>query len=196
MIMISQPSPLSARRRIRKRRGIRARATWLAVTIALLSGASSPASAQVLPGIIGGVGGLVAGAYVSTGAYVFKSRATGWVMHSVEHLIEPGLPTVPLMVGPVAGAILGAKSTPALEGAGLWGGVGLVSGGLVGTAAGHLIWGDTEGRWAGAIIGSAAGLLAGAIAGAVTAEEESSPVNGAGDAAITFTFGFPRGLIP
>ena len=169
-------------------RGIRSRIAAVAV---VLLAASTPASAQLLPGIVGGVGGLVAGAYVSTGAYVFKSRATGWVMHSVEHLIEPGLPTLPLLAGPVAGVLMGAKSTPALGRAGLWGSVGLASGGLVGAAVGHLVWGDREGRWAGAVIGSAAGLLGGAVAGALTTDDASGPEDGTEGAAFALSFGIP-----
>lgn len=136
----------------------------LALVLAFLS--PTQAKAQVLPVVVGGVGGLLVGSYITTGSYVLKSRSTGWVMHSVEHLLEPSPEIVPLVVAPAAGMILGYRSTSALASAGIWGGVGLVGGGAVGAAVGHLIWDDPEGRWAGGVIGSAAGLLLGVVLGA------------------------------
>ncbi|NNF26286.1 MAG: hypothetical protein HKN73_03565, partial [Gemmatimonadetes bacterium] len=127
--------------------------------------------AQVLPAVVGGVGGLLAGAYVTTGVFVLKSRATGWVMHSVETLIEPAPELLPLVAGPVAGALLGARSSGRLEAGAAWAGIGLASGAGLGALAGHLIWNSVEGRWAGGIIGSAAGLLVGSVVGAATHDE-------------------------
>lgn len=164
-------------------RGAQARAAavlWVAlISPTLVLGTPERAEAQVLPAVLGGVGGLIAGTHVTTGVFVLKSRATGWVMHSVETLVEPSPELLPLVAGPIAGALLGARSTDRLESAGLWGGAGLLSGSAVGALAGHLLWGNAEGRWAGAVIGSASGLLIGAIVGAAYGGDESEPGGGA-----------------
>ncbi len=152
------------------------------------------ANSQVLPAVIGGVGGLLAGVHTTTGIFVLKSRATGWVMHSVEHLLEPSPEAIPILVGPIAGAAIGYSSKSALAQAGLWGSAGLASGALAGAAVGHLIWKDSEGRWAGGVIGSAAGLLLGVVLGASrgakTEELDPSTVN---SARVGFSFRSPWG---
>lgn len=138
--------------------------------------------AQTLPAVVGGVGGLVAGSYVTTGLYVLKSRATGWMMHSPTDLVEPRLEGIPLIVGPVAGALIGYRDSDRLARAGLWGVAGMAAGATVGAATGHWVWGDSGGRWSGGVIGSAAGLLAGVVYGALVDEEPTSdpPVGDAG----------------
>lgn len=152
------------------------------------------ASAQLLPATLGFTGGLIGGAYVTTGAYVFKSRATGWVLHSPADLLSPRLEALPVVIGPVAGAILGYRDRRRLAAAMTWGGVGLVSGAFVGAGFGQLIWNDSEGRWAGGTIGSAAGLAIGVIVGALTHRDEEEAGAGQGGARAPYvTFSIPLG---
>jgi hypothetical protein len=151
-------------------RGRGARATRFAtatlVACTLVAG-SRPARAQELTTALGLGGGLLAGAYVTTGLYVLRSRTTGWVLHSPSELLAARPEAVPVVVAPIVGAVLGYQSPHRLSAAAAWGGVGFVSGGAIGVGIGHLIWGNSEGRWAGGTIGSALGLAVGAIAGAV-----------------------------
>ncbi len=149
-------------------------------------------TAQELASALGFAGGLFAGAYMTTGAYVLKSRATGWVLHSASDLVAPRPEALPLVVMPIAGAVLGYRSPEKLSAAATWGTVGLVGGGLAGAAMGELVWGNSEGRWAGGTIGSALGLAVGAIAGAIGggSDEEERP---AGQAASYLTFSIPIG---
>lgn len=134
------------------------------------------AHAQALSAGLGFAGGLLGGAYVTTGTYVLKSRATGWTLHSVSDIIAPRLEALPLVVMPIAGAVIGYQSKETLADVGTWGGVGLVGGAIVGVGFGQLIWGGSEGRWAGGTIGSAAGLAIGAVLGALASStDESAP---------------------
>jgi hypothetical protein len=154
---------------------------------------SRQVAAQEVTSALGLAGGIVAGAYVTTGLYVLKSRATGWVLHSPSELLSPGLEAIPLVAGPIAGTILGYQSPEKLSAAAAWGGIGLVSGGAVGIAMGQLIWGDSEGRWAGGTIGSALGLVVGAIAGAVTARSDDAAPERTSAPYLTFSIPFGVG---
>lgn len=152
------------------------------------------ASAQLLPATLGFAGGLIGGAYVTTGAYVLKSRATGWVLHTPAELLSARLEALPVVIGPVSGAILGYRDRRRLAAAMTWGGVGLVSGAFIGAGFGQLIWNDSEGRWAGGTIGSAAGLAIGVIVGALTHRNQDEAGDGGGGARAPFvTFSIPLG---
>ena len=131
------------------------------------------ASGQVVSSSLGFLGGVVAGTHMSMGAYVLKSRLTGWNFHSVDEILSPQFETLPIIIAPIAGVVLGASSPGKLGAAATWGGVGLVSGAAVGATVGHFIWGDTQGRWAGGTIGSAAGLLIGSVLGAALKSDGS-----------------------
>ncbi len=134
----------------------------------LLPGAASPpgAAGQTVPAIAGAAGGFVAGTYVTTAVYVTKARF-GRFLFSLDDALTFTPELLPMVAGPVAGGWLGAESKVALGRAVGWGAVGFFGGAALGLGAGHLLWGDVEGRWAGAIIGSAAGMLTGVVLGAL-----------------------------
>jgi hypothetical protein len=120
------------------------------------------ASAQVLPAAAGAVGGLVAGVIVTTATVVLEARM-GRYVYGLDELISVRPEVLPILIGPVAGAVLGARSPLALGRAGTGALLGIAGGIALGTGAGALIWSTSEGRWAGAIIGGAAGMLTGAV---------------------------------
>jgi hypothetical protein len=158
------------------------------VACTLVAG-SRPARAQEFTTALGLGGGLLAGASVTTGLYVLRSRATGWVLQSPTDLLAARPEAMPIVVAPIVGAVLGYRSPDRLSAAAAWGGVGFVSGGAIGVGIGHLIWGNSEGRWAGGTIGSALGLAVGAIAGAVGRADEEVEV----PAASYLSFSIPLG---
>lgn len=146
----------------------------LGVAVAGALAVPGEAAAQAWSAGLGLAGGLIAGAYVTTGTYVLKSRATGWVLHSVEDIVTARPEVLPLVAMPVAGALIGYRSPAKLGAAALWGGTGLLLGAAIGAGIGQLIWKDTTGRWAGATIGSAAGLAIGSILGAALKNDAPS----------------------
>lgn len=153
-----------------------------------------PLDAQgFVPSSLGFIGGAVAGAHISIGAYILRSRLTGWNFHAVEEIVSPRLETMPIIVAPVAGAVLGAASSERLGAAATWGGIGLVSGALIGASIGHQIWGDSPGRWAGGTIGSAAGMLIGSVLGAALLSSDSDEEAGVAARPRYLTFSIPVG---
>lgn len=130
------------------------------------------ASSQVAPVAIGTGAGLVVGTYTTTAIYVLKARF-GSYLFSLGDAVAFRPEVLPVLITPAAGAWLGSRSTKALERAGLWGGLGFAGGAALGAVAGEVLWKDTEGRWAGAIVGSAAGLLVGVALGAVDGLDET-----------------------
>lgn len=150
----------------------------------LFTGAvSAPGAAgQTVPAIVGTAGGFVAGTYVTTAVYVTKARF-GRFLFSLDDALTFTPELLPMVAAPVAGGWLGAESKVALGRAVGWGAVGFFGGAALGVGAGHLFWGDVEGRWAGAIIGSAAGMLTGLILGALDGLDD-----GGGEAAMMPVF--------
>lgn len=134
--------------------------------VAALCGSPREARAQVASASVGTVAGFVVGTYTMTAIYVAKARF-GSYLFSLEEALSARFEILPVFAGPIAGGWLGARSSTALERAALHGGVGFVGGAAAGLLAGQLIWSDSDGRWAGAIIGSATGLLIGATLGAL-----------------------------
>jgi hypothetical protein len=157
---------------------------------AVLAWRPAPASGQVGAAIAGATGGLAAGLYTTTAIYVTEARF-GRYIFSVDDVVRPNLRLLPMVVEPALGGWLGAKSGRALGRAALWGGVSFFGGAAVGAGAGHLIWRTSEGRWAGAIIGSAFGLLVGATVGGRRALRDEDLENGARP--VTFSISFPIG---
>lgn len=135
-------------------------ALLLSLVLLVLTGGS--VRAQVLPAAAGAVGGLVAGTIVTTATVVLEARL-GKYLYSFDDVVAIRLETIPILIGPVAGAVLGASSPSALGRAGTGALVGLAGGIPIGVGVGALIWSTSEGRWAGGIIGGAAGMLAGAV---------------------------------
>jgi hypothetical protein len=119
-------------------------------------------SAQVLRATAGAVGGLIAGVVVTTGTVVLEARM-GRYMYSLDDMIALRPEVIPVFVGPVVGAVLGARSPDALGRAGIGAAVGLAGGIVIGAVVGSAIWPAPEGRWAGGIVGGAAGMLVGSI---------------------------------
>lgn len=127
---------------------------------------SRPAQAQVGPALLGAAGGVLAGGYTTLAIYVTKARF-GRYFFSPDEVLELRPATIPLFVGPVAGAWLGAESSTALARSAGWGALGFVGGAAVGGLTGKLFSDAPEAPWAGALIGGGVGLLAGAILGAI-----------------------------
>jgi tetrahydromethanopterin S-methyltransferase subunit C len=134
------------------------------------------AHGQVLPIVAGGVGGLAAGGWTTIGTFVARSRMGNYIFQT-DDLQAIRLETLPILVFPLAGALLGAHSSRRLTNAGIGAGLGLVGGGGLGIAVGALVSDTSEARWAGGIIGSAAGLVVGAVVGglAVSPEDGAPP---------------------
>ena len=126
-----------------------------------------PVAAQstIALGTAGLATGAFTGIYATTAIYVAKAR-TGRFLFSVDEFVSLRPETWPIIVAPIAGAVVGLHSGRALGGAVTWGGWGFVLGAVVGGATGQLAWPGEEGRWAGAIMGSATGLLVGFALGA------------------------------
>jgi len=137
-------------------------ATALLIALALVCVPAARAGAQVLRATAGAVGGLVAGVIVTTGTVVLEARM-GRYIYSLDEMVAIRPEVIPVIAGPVIGALLGVKSPAALERAGVGAALGLAGGIVIGAVAGSVVWPTPEGRWAGGIIGGATGMLAGAI---------------------------------
>jgi hypothetical protein len=151
---------------------MRARSALLAFALTLvatLSVGSSKADAQVLPAVVGGVGGAVAGGVTTLGIFVGRSRAGNFIF-DLDDAQQIRLETVPVFAFPLAGVVLGATAPDRLGDVGIGAGVGLVAGAAIGVAFGKVLSESPEGRWAGGIIGGAAGLVLGAVVGGLTAD--------------------------
>jgi hypothetical protein len=166
---------------------------WLVLLVAVavvLACRPRPAAGQIGSAILGATGGLAAGLYTTSAIYVTEARF-GRYIFSVDEVVSVNVRFLPMVVEPVLGAWLGARSGRALARAGLWGGVSFIGGAAVGAGAGHLIWRTSEGRWAGAIIGSALGFLTGATLGGRSGLRDAER---RGDARpVTFSISFPIG---
>jgi MFS family permease len=156
-----------------------ARASAIALLIAFSVLAPEPAHAQAGRAALGLAGGLAAGVHVTTGLFVARSRIFRHDVHSTEDLISLRPETVPIIVMPLAGALVGYRSSSRLAGAATWGGFGLVAGAAFGAGLGHFLSGTSGARWAGGTIGSAAGLALGAILGAAILPRDDDPAEGA-----------------
>ena len=144
------------------------------------------AGAQILPAAAGGVGGLIAGTIVTTGTVVLEARL-GRYIYGLDDLVSLRPELFPIFIGPVAGAVLGARSPSALRRAGIGGVVGLAGGAAVGAGVGTLLGTTSEARWAGGIIGGAAGMLAGSIIYASRKPRDTS------EPVVLFSVNLPRG---
>jgi hypothetical protein len=157
--------------------------------------APAAAGAQLLSTTLGFAGGLIGGVHVTTGIFVFKSRVIGWNMHTAEDVLSIQGETLPVLIGPVAGALLGYYSPDRLGDAATWGGVGLLGGAIIGAGVGHVVWGHTEGRWSGGTVGSAAGLAIGAVLGALLSGSGEPDENREATAAPMLMFSIPIGSV-
>lgn len=158
-----------------------------AVAGAMILVRAEGAPAQVGPALLGAAGGLVVGGYTTVAIYVTKARF-GRYLFSPDELVALRPEILPVVVLPVAGAVLGAESTTALGRSAGWGAIGFAAGGVVGGLTGRLVSDTDEAPWAGAIIGSSAGLLAGAILGAIDGLDDSG-----GGAPVALSWSVPVG---
>lgn len=154
------------------------RAVLVAALLAVSAMGMGPmrASAQgVGPSVAGAAAGLGVGVYTSMAVHVVRARM-GSYLFAADEFFALRFESLPMLAGPVAGAVLGAEDSTALWRAMGWGGVG----GLVGAGAGYglgaLLSDESESRWAGLVIGSATGLVVGSILGATRGDGDSAPI--------------------
>ncbi len=134
----------------------------LFMVAALLVAPGKRTHAQVLPAAAGTAGGFVAGTIVTLGIVVFKARL-GHYLYGLDDLVSIRPEIFPILIGPVAGGVMGATSPATLRRAGTGALIGLAGGAAIGAGVGQIIGTTSEGTWAGGIIGGAAGMLAGSI---------------------------------
>jgi hypothetical protein len=156
--------------------------------VLLLLGSTRSAQAQVGPALLGAAGGLLVGGYTTVTIYVTKARF-GRYLFSTDELLSLRPETLPVLVGPVAGAWVGAESSTALGRSAAWGALGLAGGAALGGLTGRLLSDADEAPWAGAVIGGGVGLLTGAILGAIDGLDDDP----GGGAPVNLTFSLPLG---
>lgn len=113
---------------------------------------------SVLRVLSGAVIGTLLGFYVTLAVVVAKARA-GYYIFAVHDLADIRIETAIILVGLVLGAMFAYRWDVRFFRVVLRGLVGLIAGVLLGIPLGWLIWGGTEGMWAGGIIFSALALL-------------------------------------
>lgn len=145
-------------------------AAALFLVAALCPGPSPGVSAQEGPTAAGALLGAAGGTYLALGLTVAAARA-GHYVHSPRSL---GWQLTPIPAAAAAGAVLGHQGSDELAHAAWYGLLGFASGAVAGSIAGRLLWAESEGVWAGAILGSGLGLLAGSIWGAVEGPDEGA----------------------
>jgi hypothetical protein len=84
------------------------------------------------------------------------------------------LETVPLLLFPLIGGLIGARAKDRLKAVCAGAGLGAAGGAILGIGIGAWIGETPEARWAGGIIGSALGMLVGSMIGGTT----TFPVSG------------------
>ena len=128
---------------------------------------AAAAQGEVLGGVLGAGGGLVAGTTVSLGLIVFSARTERDFIHGPGDIV--GLNGIPALAGVVGGLWLGASDPDRLEAFGAWTGAGLALGAGLGAMIGEAVTrDDPSGKWAGGVIGAAGGVLAGILAASLS----------------------------
>lgn len=150
-----------------------------------------PVHGQPVSLVAGTVGGFVAGGWTTIATFIARARMGEFVFDHTEAVFQVRLETLPVILFPVAGAILG-RSPARLRATGAGAGLGLVGGGVIGIVIGTLASESPEAKWAGGIIGSAAGMLLGAIVGAAVANPDGGSPPGPASGP-TFTISVPWG---
>ena len=144
----------------------------LLFALALLGSAPDSARGQgLVPGVVGGVGGMLAGGYVTVGIWTARARAGDYLYDTKEAL---GWGSIPVVLGTGAGVALGTTDRDRLERSGVGAVIGAAAGTGVGVLVGRSAWLPPEGAWAGGIIGGAAGLVIGATVGALWPDDEAA----------------------
>ena len=125
---------------------------------------SAPAlAARTIITLLAAAGGTVMGFAVTLAIVVAKARAGSYIF-ALEDLVEFRWEVIPVLIGPVAGFLLGLRHPNALDRATVWGLCAMLLGVGSGILLGGLFWGGGEGRWAGGIIFGALGMAGGGIA--------------------------------
>jgi len=124
---------------------------------------------DILPALVGGATGLVAGGYVSIGIVTFQARR-GEYLYSTDDAL--GWHASPILVGSGVGFMIGLLDQERLRRTVIGGAAGGAAGTAVGVLLGLRFWDPPEGKWAGGVIGGAAGLLLGSIVGVLWRSED------------------------
>jgi hypothetical protein len=125
---------------------------------------SAPALAvRALITLLATAGGAAIGFAVMLAIVVAKARAGSFIF-AMEDLVDIRWEIIPVLIGPVAGFLLGLRHPDALDRATVWAFCAMVLGIGFGILGGGLFWGEGEGQWAGGIIFGALGLAGGGIA--------------------------------
>lgn len=143
----------------------------IVATLALTAALAVPAQARaqdieeaggsLLSAAIGTGAGIVGGGYANLALVVLKAR-TGHYQHTLMEAF--GWESIPILVGGGVGFSIGFWDEDLLWPWVLGGVTGLGVGGGAGYLVGALVWGDSESRWANAVIGAAVGMAVGSTA--------------------------------
>jgi hypothetical protein len=148
----------------------------LATVIGVVGALSSPraAAAQPLPILAGVAGGAAAGGWTTIGMFIARARMGSYVFDAHD-ITQIRLETMPVIVLPVVGGLIGARSTPRLRAVGAGAAIGAAGGAVLGIGIGAWVGDSPEARWAGGIIGSALGMLVGGTIGGTRSVSEAGP---------------------
>jgi hypothetical protein len=125
---------------------------------------SAPALAvRAVITLLAAAGGAVIGFAVTLAIVVAKARVGSYIF-AMEDLVDIRWEIIPILIGSIAGFLLGWRHPNALDRATVWGFCAMLLGVGVGVLVGSIFWGEGEGQWAGAVIFGALGLAGGGIA--------------------------------
>ncbi|HUH13432.1 MAG TPA: hypothetical protein VMK65_09995 [Longimicrobiales bacterium] len=141
----------------------------LFLALGALPGRPTTAHAQdggsLLGAGVGAVSGLAAGGYITVAIVVARARFEDEYVFEIEDILD--WESIPVIVGPAIGGVIGFFDPGRLYRSVLTGAGGMLVGAAVGLSAGHVYWDTVDGRWAGAAMGAGAGLAVGALVGLI-----------------------------
>jgi hypothetical protein len=165
----------------------------LATAIGVSCVLSNPrlAAAQPLPILVGVAGGAAAGGWTTVATFIARAR-TGSFVFDADDVAQIRIETLPVLLFPLVGGLIGARSTDRLKAVGAGAGLGAVGGAVLGIGVGAWVGDTPEALWAGGIIGSALGMLVGgAIGGTRSTSDGGPPSPGSGGG--SFSISIPLG---
>lgn len=160
----------------------------IAIGVCGLLPSPRPAAAQPLPILAGVAGGVAAGGWTTIGAFIARARMGNFVFDPHD-IAQIRLETMPVLLFPLMGGLIGARSTDRLKAVGMGAGIGAAGGAILGVGVGALVGDTPEARWAGGIIGSGLGMLVGATVGGTRSLPSNSPPPGGGSISISIPIG-------